>query len=79
MELGQVGGVQCLITEHTVDGEHFDGLELVLLGHFVQHSSADGCGVGPKVKYNDPFLLKIDDFDTKYHYLSLVCGITGIF
>lgn len=43
VELGKMGGVDGLVTEHTVDGEQSGGLGV--LGERVQHSGGDGGGV----------------------------------
>lgn len=45
VKLRQVGGIQGLVPEDAINGEVFDGRELLLLPHLVQHAGANGCRV----------------------------------
>ena len=46
MKFGQVGGVQGLISKHTINGKVLHGLKLLLLAQLVEHAGSDCCSVG---------------------------------
>ena len=46
VKLRQVGGVQGLVAEHSIDGEVLDGSEGLLLPKLVQHAGTHRSGVG---------------------------------
>ena len=48
MELSQMGRIQSLVTEDTVDGEVLHWLELLLLSLQVEHLGADSSGMRPE-------------------------------
>lgn len=48
MELSEMGRVQSLVPEYSVDREVLHGLELLLLGLLEEHLRADGGGVRPQ-------------------------------
>ena len=41
VKLCQVSRIQGLIAEHSVDGEVFDGMELLLLAQLIEHACSD--------------------------------------
>ena len=54
-----MSGVHGLVSEHTVDGEVFLGLEAsFLVRELVQHLCADGCGVCAEQVLHGLFLLE---------------------
>jgi hypothetical protein len=45
VELSQMGSIQSLIPEHSIDGEVLHGSKLFFLCLVVEHLGADGCGM----------------------------------
>ena len=56
VELSQMGSVQCLVTEDTIDGEVLHWFELLLLGLQVEHLGANGSGMRPEDVLHGLFL-----------------------